>query len=125
MEAGTPSPFSFPRISERNCKANGAPDKSFTRTSNAPLRGYKGDVLDGVFASLRAYDGLNIVPYLAGEQVKSAPGSQFVSYHRQDAQPGPNIILALVRFRARWTARILKYNLGRTQRSSQTGPRKR
>lgn len=30
---------------------NGAPDKSFTRTSNLPLRGYKGDVLEGVFAS--------------------------------------------------------------------------
>ena len=87
---------------------NGAPDKSFTRTSNAPLRGYKGDVLEGgvrvpfavqwtgrlpanvvyddLVSSLdivptaaaaagvalptdRGYDGLNIVPYLAGEQV--------------------------------------------------------
>jgi arylsulfatase A-like enzyme len=87
---------------------NGAVDKSFTRTSNAPLRGYKGDVLEGgvrvpfavqwtgrlpanvvyddLVSSLdivptaaaaagvalptdRGYDGLNIVPYLAGEQV--------------------------------------------------------
>ena len=87
---------------------NGAVDKSFTRNSNFPLRGYKGDVLEGgvrvpfaiqwtgrlpgnvvyddLISSLdivatataaagvalptdRAYDGLNIVPYLAGEQV--------------------------------------------------------
>ncbi len=85
---------------------NGAPNKTFTR--NFPLRGYKGDVLEGgvrvpfavqwtgrlpghvvydeMVSSLdivataaaaagvtlpadRAYDGLNIVPYLAGEQV--------------------------------------------------------
>ena len=87
---------------------NGAVDKSFTRTSNAPLRGYKGDMLEGgirvpfaiqwtgrlpanvvyddIVSSLdivttaaaaagialptdRGYDGLNIVPFLAGEQV--------------------------------------------------------
>ncbi len=85
---------------------NGAPNKTFTR--NFPLRGYKGDVLEGgvrvpfavqwtgrlpaqvvyddMVSSLdivatavaaagvalptdRAYDGLNIVPYLAGEEV--------------------------------------------------------
>ena len=85
---------------------NGAPNKTFTR--NLPLRGYKGDMLeggvrvpfaaqwtgrlpanmlyDGLVSSLdivptaaaaaavalptdRAYDGLNIMPYLTGEQV--------------------------------------------------------
>jgi arylsulfatase A-like enzyme len=90
---------------------NGAPDKSFTETSNAPLRGYKGDVLEGgvripfavqwtgrlpanvvyndlvssldivptaaaaagvVLPSDRGYDGFNILPYLAGEQVEPA-----------------------------------------------------
>jgi len=87
---------------------NGAPDESFTKNSNAPLRGYKGDVLDGgvripfavqwtgqlpanvvyndIVSSLdivptaaaaagvalptdRDYDGLNIGPYLSGQQI--------------------------------------------------------
>jgi len=87
---------------------NGAPDESFTKNSNAPLRGYKGDVLEGgvrvpfavqwtgqlpanvvyndIVSSLdivptaaaaagvalptdRDYDGLNIRPYLSGQQI--------------------------------------------------------
>jgi len=87
---------------------NGAPETSFTENSNGPLRGYKGDFLEGGFripfavqwtgqlpanvvykdivSSLdivptaaaaagvplptdRDYDGLNIVPYLSGQQI--------------------------------------------------------
>ncbi len=87
---------------------NGAPQESFTKNSNAPLRGYKGDVLEGgvrvpfavqwtgqlpanvvyndIVSSLdivptaaaaagvalptdRDYDGLNIRPYLSGQQI--------------------------------------------------------
>jgi arylsulfatase A-like enzyme len=88
---------------------NGAPDTSYTRNSNVPLSGYKGDMLEGGIhvpfavqwtgrlpanvvyddpvSSLdlvptiaaaagislpidRDYDGLNILPYLAGEQIE-------------------------------------------------------
>src|SRR5207249_3132385 len=87
---------------------NGAPEESFTKNSNVPLRGYKGDVLEGgvrvpfavqwtgrvppnvvyndIVSSLdivptaaaaagvalptdRDYDGLNIGPYLSGQQI--------------------------------------------------------